>query len=83
MDMIVQQYGGVHKDGNEFYLTYNFSSLNFSPVPEPSTYFMTGALFCLIGCNRASRRSLKKLLIPILRKSFVTVHSTKEKNPHS
>lgn len=74
---------GVHKAGNEFYLTYNFSSLNFSPVPEPSTYFMTGALFCLIGCNRASRRSLKKLLIPILRKSLVTVHSTKEKNPHS
>ena len=68
---------------NDFYLTYQFSNLNFSPVPEPSTYFMTGALFCLIGCNRASRRSLKKLLIPLLRKSFVTVHSTKEKNQHS
>jgi hypothetical protein len=41
---------GVHKDGNELYLTYEFSNLNFTPVPEPSTYIMTGALFCLIAC---------------------------------
>lgn len=59
---------GVYKEGNEFYLTYNFSSLNFSPVPEPSTYFMTGALFCLIGCNRTSRQSARKLSIALLQK---------------
>ena len=66
---------GVHKDGNELYLTYEFSNLNFSPVPEPSTYFMTGALFCLIACNRESRRSIKKLI-----SFFYSRHSRKE-NP--
>ena len=64
---------GVHKDGNELYLTYEFSNLNFTPVPEPSTYFMTGALFCLIGCNRESRRSFKKLI-----SFFYSRHSRKE-----
>ena len=53
---------GVWKNNNHFYLTYNFSSLNYSPVPEPSTYFMTGALFCLIGFNRSSRNALKFIL---------------------
>jgi len=66
---------GVHKDGNELYLTYEFSNLNFSPVPEPSTYIMTGALFCLIACNRESRRSIKKLV-----SLFYSRHSRKE-NP--
>jgi hypothetical protein len=53
---------GVYKNGDDFYLTYEFSNLNFTPVPEPSTYFMTGALFCLIGCNRTSRNTLKIFL---------------------
>ena len=66
---------GVHKNGNELYLTYEFSNLNFSPVPEPSTYIMTGALFCLIACNRESRRSIKKLV-----SLFYSRHSRKE-NP--
>jgi hypothetical protein len=57
---------GVYRDGDKFYLTYSFSDLNFSPVPEPSTYFMTGALFCLIGLNRTSRNSMKKLLFHLL-----------------
>jgi len=57
---------GVWKSGDDFYLTYTFSDLNFSPVPEPSTYFMTGALFCLIGLNRTSRNSMKKLLFLFL-----------------
>ena len=61
---------GVYKDGDKFYLTYEFSNLNFSPVPEPSTYFMTGALFCLIGLNRTSRNSMKKLLFLLLVKIF-------------
>jgi hypothetical protein len=47
---------------NKYYLTYTFSDLNFSPVPEPSTYFMTGILFCLIGCNRSSRNAFKSFL---------------------
>ena len=59
---------GVYKAGDNFYLTYEFSNLNFSPVPEPSTYFMTGALFCLLGCNSSSRRSLKFLLCGTLLK---------------
>ena len=53
---------GVYKNGDDFYLTYEFSNLNFTPVPEPSTYFMTGALFCFIGCNKASRNTFKSLL---------------------
>ena len=53
---------GVWKEENDFYLTYQFSNLDFSPVPEPSTYFMTGALFCLIGCNRSSRNAFKSFL---------------------
>ena len=64
---------GVHKNGNELYLTYEFSNLNFSPVPEPSTYIMTGALFCLIAYNRESRRSFKKLF-----SFFYSRHSRKE-----
>ena len=64
---------GVHKDGNELYLTYEFSNLNFTPVPEPSTYFMTGALFCVIAYNRESRRSFKKLI-----SFFYSRHSRKE-----
>jgi len=59
---------GVHKAGNEFYLTYEFSNLNFSPVPEPSTYFMTGALFCLIGCNRTSSQSARRLTYALFKK---------------
>ena len=66
---------GVHKSGNELYLTYTFSNLNFSPVPEPSTYFMTGALFCVIVYNRESRRSIKKLV------SFFYSRHSKKENP--
>jgi hypothetical protein len=51
---------GYYQDGNDFYLTY-------SAVPEPSTYFMTGALFCFIGCNRASRNAFKSLLSPVFK----------------
>jgi hypothetical protein len=59
---------GVWKEGDDFYLTYKFSNLNFSPVPEPSTYFMTGALFCLIGCNRTSRQSARRLTDALFKK---------------
>jgi len=38
--------------GDEYQLIY------YSAVPEPSTYFMTGILFCFIGCNRASRNTI-------------------------
>ena len=46
----------------EFFLTYDYNPLGYSPVPEPSTYFMTGALFCFIGCNRTSRNTIKTFL---------------------
>ena len=68
---------------NDFYLTYQFSNLNFSPVPEPSTYFMTGALFCLIGCNRASRRSLKKLVFHFFKKTSTKENCTEVENQSS
>ena len=56
---------GIYKQNDDFYLTYTWSNLNYSPVPEPSTYFMTGALFCLIGCNRASRNAMIKFIKPL------------------
>jgi len=39
----------------------HYDLVYYSAVPEPSTYFMTGALFCFIGCNRASRNTIKTL----------------------
>jgi len=54
---------GVHREGINFYLTYDFdeSSLAYSSTPEPSTYVMTGALLCFIGFNPRSRKSVKKI----------------------
>jgi len=40
----------------------HYDLVYYSAVPEPSTYFMTGALFCFIGCNRASRNTIKTFL---------------------
>jgi hypothetical protein len=51
----------------EFFLTYDYNPLSYSPVPEPSTYFMTGALFCFIGCNRASRNAFKSMLSTVFK----------------
>lgn len=54
-------WGVYHDTANKnFYLTY-------SAVPEPSTYFMTGALFCFIGFNRSSRNAFKSLLSPVFK----------------
>ncbi len=56
---------GVEQSGSgpnyNYYLSYNTNGFTLSVVPEPSTYFMTGALFCLIGYNRQSRKALKHL----------------------
>ena len=49
-------------DTREFFLTYDYNPLGYSAVPEPSTYFMTGALFCFIGFNRTSRDTFKSML---------------------
>ena len=53
------------KSGDSITYTFDNSALSsrlaLSLVPEPSTYFMTGALFCLLGSNRQTRRSLKLL----------------------
>ena len=43
----------------------HYDLVYYSAVPEPSTYFMTGALFCFIGCNRASRNTIKTFLSKI------------------
>ena len=54
-----------NKSGDSITYTFDNSALSsrltVSVVPEPSTYFMTGALFCLLGSNRQTRRSFKLL----------------------
>ena len=52
----------------------NYNLIYYSAVPEPSTYFMTGILFCFIGCNRASRNTLKTFLSKVF-----THRKTKDK----
>jgi hypothetical protein len=47
----------------------NFNLVYYSAVPEPSTYFMTGALFCFIGCNRSSRNTFKSMLSKVFKHS--------------
>ncbi|MEK9772910.1 MAG: hypothetical protein VW576_05040 [Opitutae bacterium] len=37
----------------------HYDLIYYSAVPEPSTYFMTGALFVLIGTNRNTRKLTK------------------------
>ena len=37
----------------------HYDLVYYSAVPEPSTYFMTGILFCFIGCNRSTRNTIK------------------------
>jgi len=51
----------------------HYDLVYYSAVPEPSTYIMTGALFCVIAYNRESRRSFKKLF-----SFFYSRHSRKE-----
>jgi hypothetical protein len=64
-------WGVYHDTANKnFYLTY-------SAVPEPSTYFMTGALFCFIGCNKASRNAFKSMLSTVF-KHLKTKDNTKD-----
>ena len=52
----------------------NYNLIYYSAVPEPSTYFMTGILFCFIGCNRASRNTIKTFLSKVF-----THRKTKDK----
>jgi len=40
----------------------HYNLVYYSAVPEPSTYFMIGALFCFIGCNSSSRNTIKTFL---------------------
>jgi hypothetical protein len=62
MDWASETSWSVSNSGNDYYLNYDPNGFKLSAVPEPSTYFMTGALFCLIGCNRTSRNTLKIFL---------------------
>jgi len=48
----------------------HYDLVYYSAVPEPSTYFMTGALFCLIGYNRVSRLAAKRICKRTLEKIF-------------
>ena len=62
MDWAGETSWSVSNSGNDYYLNYSPNGFKLSVVPEPSTYFMTGALFCFIGCNRASRDTIKTFL---------------------
>ena len=42
--------------------TNHYDLVYYSAVPEPSTYFMTGAIFGLLGFNRESRSAVKRIL---------------------
>ena len=37
----------------------HYDLIYYSAVPEPSTYIMTGALCCLIGCNQRTKKMFK------------------------
>lgn len=52
----------------------HYDLVYYSAVPEPSTYFMTGALFCFIGCNRASRNTIKTFLSKVFMRWKAKVH---------
>ena len=56
------------KVSDTYYLEYNSNGFQLSVVPEPSTYFMTGTLLCLLGCNRQTRRSFKLLFAKLFNK---------------
>jgi hypothetical protein len=56
------------KVSDTYYLEYNSNGFQLSVVPEPSTYFMTGALFCMLGCNRQTRKSFKLLFAKLFYK---------------
>ena len=62
MDWASETSWSVSNSGNDYYLNYDPNGFKLSAVPEPSTYFMTGALFCLIGCKKASRNAFKSML---------------------
>lgn len=51
----------------------HYDLVYYSAVPEPSTYFMTGALLCLLGSNRQTRRSLKLIFAKLFYKLTLKV----------
>jgi hypothetical protein len=51
----------------------HYDLVYYSAVPEPSTYFMTGALFCLLGSNRQTHRSLKLIFAKLFYKLILKV----------
>jgi hypothetical protein len=55
----------------------HYDLVYYSAVPEPSTYFMTGALFCFIGFNRSSRNAFKSMLSTVF-KHLKTKDNTKD-----
>jgi hypothetical protein len=65
MDWAGETSWSVSNVDNNYYLNYDPNGFKLSPVPEPSTYFMTGILFCFIGCNRSSRNTIKTFLSKI------------------
>ena len=65
---------GFTGTGPEYNLIY------YSAVPEPSTYFMTGILLCLIGCSRQSRQSIKSLWLKALPNQSEKENTCKVKN---
>ena len=52
----------------------HYDLVYYSAVPEPSTYFMIGALFCFIGCKKASRNSIKSMLSKVFKHLKTKAH---------
>ncbi len=52
----------------------HYDLVYYSAVPEPSTYFMTGILFCFIGCNRSSRNTIKTFFSKVFMRWKTKVH---------
>jgi hypothetical protein len=52
----------------------HYDLVYYSAVPEPSTYFMIGALFCFIGCKKASRNSFKSMLSKVFKHLKTKAH---------
>jgi hypothetical protein len=77
MDWAGETSWSVTRSGDDYYLDYNPNGFKLSAVPEPSTYFMTGVLFCFIGCNKASRNALKSLLSTVF-KHWKTMDNTED-----
>ena len=77
MNWYYGDWGLEHNPGNG---DASYKLIYYSAVPEPSSYFMTGILLCLIGCSRQSRQSIKLLWLKALPNQSEKENISKIKN---